>query len=178
MHKSCSPVLIMAVAVVSLFTLLPDSASAAPCTMRTATTAIERASLWNEAIDAFSARPGLTPEQTQFLREAGRFGEQIAALKEDSRAQAAFARRATRLMERARELFTKSQLGELFTSMGETQVWFSEVVAAEAYCNCIGAGSCSMGPGGPSGSCSAGCTSWDGSDGQRRDGLCGSANVE
>jgi hypothetical protein len=162
-----SRILVMALAVVALVTLLPDHAFAAPCSnIRIATTSAERAALWNEAIDRFTAeRRGLTAEQTQFLSDAARLGDEIATLQQDEREQAAFARKATRLMEQARELFTKNELGALFTSMGTTQIWLAQVAAVPAYCNCPGPGPCQMPGGGPNGTCVTGCVSWTGTGG-------------
>lgn len=180
MRNSCSRPWIMALAVVTFVTLLPDTAfAAAPCTMRApASTPAERAELWREAFEDFTAkRSGLTAEQTQFVGQALRLGDDIAALQEDERAQAAFRRKATRLMAQARELFSTNELGELFTSMGQTQIWLAEVVAAAAYCDCTGPGDCQM-PGGPSGNCGGDCTTWDGTDGRRRNGICGPAAAD
>jgi len=171
------PILVMALVIVAVVTLLPDAAFAAPCNIRIATTAAERAALWNEAIDRFTAeRPGFSAEQTQFLRDAARLGDDIAALKQDDREQAAFARKATLLMEQARDLFSNDELGALFTSMGTTQVWLAAMAAAEPYCNCVGTGSCQMGGGGPSGTCVTGCVSWTGDDGRDRIRICTSDN--
>jgi hypothetical protein len=172
MNKACSCTLVMALAVVAFVSVLPDDAYAAEPTPDA------RAELWLEAIDDFTAaRPDLTPEQAQLLDEGGWLGDEIATLTQDTRAQAAFARKATGFMERARELFTNSELGELFTAMGETQVWVAQVIAGDAYCTCTGTNSCTMAPGGPGGTCQAGCTSWAGSDGLRRDGLCSEATA-
>lgn len=180
MRNSCSRPWIMTLAVVAFVTLLPDTAFAAgPCTMRApADTPVERAELWREAFENFTAnRPDLTAGQIQFVGQALRLGDDIAALPEDERAQAAFRRKATRLVEQARELFTNNELGELFTSMGETQIWFADMVAAAAYCDCTGPGACQM-PGGPSGNCGGDCTTWDGTDGRRRNGICGPAAAD
>ncbi|MEA2489218.1 MAG: hypothetical protein QOH21_1010 [Acidobacteriota bacterium] len=177
MNNACSRTLLMALAVVAFLSVLPDDAYAtAPSTMETEPTPAARAELWREAIEDFTAaHPDLTPEQAQLLDQGVSLGDEIATLTQDTRAQAAFAREATAFMEHARELFTNSQLGELFTAMGETQVWMAQVTAGDAYCTCTGTNTCTIGPGGPSGSCQAGCTSWAGSDGLRRDGLCGPA---
>lgn len=163
---------VAALAVVSVVTLLPGSAfAAAPCQMELASTPAARANLWQEALENFTAeRPNLTAEQAQFLAQAVSLGDEIATLKQDAREQAAFARKAARFMERARELFSNNELGELFTDMGQTQVWLAQMAAAPAYCNCSGIGSCQF-SGGPSGNCAAGCQSWDG-NGTRYDGLC------
>jgi hypothetical protein len=172
MNKARSRTLVMALAVVALVSILPDDAYAEP-------TPAERAELWREAIDDFTAaRPDLTPEQAQLLDQGVSLGDEIATLTQDTRAQAAFARKATGFMERARELFTNNELGELFTGMGETQVWMAQVTAGDAFCNCTSNNdTCTVGPGGPSGTCKAGCSSWDGSDGLRRTGLCSEAGT-
>ena len=168
MDRIRSRSLVLVLALVTVVTLLPNTASAAPCTIRVATTAAERAELWTEAVDRFAERRGLSAEQTQFLREASRLGQEIAALKDGAPEQAAFARKATVIMDRARELFTNDELGALFTSMGTTQLWLAELAAAPSYCNCVGTGGCTMPNGGPSGSCVTGCVSWTGDDGQDR----------
>ena len=172
---TCSRSLVVILAVVTTFTLLPGSAfAAAPCQMELASTPGARANLWQEALESFTAeRPNLTAEQAQFLRQAVSLGDEIATLKQDALEQAAFARKATRFMERARELFSNNELGQLFTGMGQTQVWLAEMTAATAFCNCSGIGACQF-SGGPSGDCKAGCESWD-SDGVRYDGLCSRA---
>lgn len=179
MINSRSRALVMSVALVTLFTLLPNQTyAAAPCTMAAARTPEARAELWREAVDNFTAaRPDLSAEQSQLLGQAVSLGNEIATLKQDAREQAVFARKATRFMDRARELFTNNELGELFTGMGQTQVWLAELAASTPYCNCTGSGSCTFG-GGPTGTCTAGCQSWDGEDGRRRDGLCSSAEEQ
>ncbi len=174
-----SRILVMVFAVIALVPLFPDDAYASPCSIRIATTSAERAALWNEALDHFTAeRPDLTARQRQFISDAARLGDQIAAPKQDERANVAFAREVTRLMEQARELFTNDELGALFTSMGTTQTWIARVVAAPAYCNCVGSGGCQMGGGGPSGDCITGCVSWTGTDGQDRVRICTPADAE
>jgi hypothetical protein len=175
MDRIRSRSLVLVLALVTVVTLLPNTASAAPCTIRVATTAAERAELWTAAIDRFAERRGLSAEQTQFLSELSRLGGEIAALKEGAPEQAAFARKATVILERGHQLFTNNELGALFTSMGTTQVWFAQLAAAPAYCNCIGTGGCTMAGGGPSGTCVTGCVSWTGDDGQDRGRVC-SAN--
>ena len=164
--------------VVVLVTLLPNAAFAAKtCKVELADTPEARATLWTEALENFTAASAnLSNEQTQWLREAAAIGNEIATLKADDVAQATFARKATRFLEEGRELFTNNQLGQLFTDMGETQLWLAQVAAAPAYCNCSGAGSCTF-SGGPTGTCNAGCTSWDG-NGTRWDGLCSPAASE
>jgi hypothetical protein len=87
--------------------------------MEAAATPSPRAAFWREAIDDFTAtRPDLIPEQNQLLRSGVSLGNKIATLTHDTRAQGCVARKAAGFMERARELFTNSQLGELFTGMG------------------------------------------------------------
>ena len=175
---SRSRVIVMTVALVTLFTLLPDAAYAArTCKVEIADTPEARATLWTEALENFTAAsPNLSAEQTQWLREAAGIGNEIATLKADDAAQATFARKATRFLEQGRELFTNDQLGRLFTDMGETQLWLAKVAAGPAYCNCSGAGPCTF-SGGPTGTCNAGCVSWDG-DGTRWDGLCSPAAAD
>ncbi len=174
MHRSCCRLLLMALAVVTFLTFAPGEASAAaPCTVGITRNPIARAELWRGALERFTAmRPDLTAEQAQFLDDAVQLGDHIATLRQDARAQAAFARRAARIMERARELFSHAEVGELFSSMGPTQVWLAAVVASTPYCNCTGTGSCEFGGGGPSGTCEDGCVTWTGDDGRRRDGIC------
>lgn len=175
---SRSRVVVMTVALVSLFTLLPNAAFAAnTCKVALAETPEARATLWSEALENFSASsPILSAEQTQWLAEAAGLGNEIAALKQNEVAQAAFARKAARFLELGRELFPTNQLGRLFTDMGDTQIWLAEVAASTPYCNCSGAGSCTF-SGGPSGNCAAGCVSWD-SDGTRYDGICSAPAAE
>jgi len=182
MNKAFSRTLVMALAVVALVTLLPGAAFAgpapdAPCTMEAARTPGARADLWRKSLDSFAAaRPDLSAEQAELLAQAARLGNEIAALKQDASEQAAFARKANRFMERARELFTNNELGELFTGMGQTQVWLANLVAAVPYCNCsTNGGSCTMPGGGPSGTCQSGCVSWDHDNGTRYSGMCGAA---
>jgi hypothetical protein len=168
MRQSSSHTLFMAVAVVVCMTLFPNAVSAAsPCTARvTPSTPAARAELWRGALERFSAeRPDLTAEQQQFVRQAVSMGEDMATLQQDARAQAAFARRATQLVARARELFSNNELGALFTSMGQTQVWLARMVAMPAYCDCP-PNPC------PGGSCVMGCVSWESDDGTRHVGLC------
>jgi hypothetical protein len=168
----------VAVAVVALVVLLPNSAFAArACRIEIANTPAERAELVREALDTFTEEhPNLTAQQTEVLAQLGSLGEQIAVLHQDLQKDAAFVRNATRIVGRAREVFSNSDLGRLFTDMGETQVWLAQMVAATPYCNCSGAGSCTF-SGGPTGTCSAGCVSWDG-DGTRYDGICSAASAE
>lgn len=159
--------LIVALAVVTLVLLLPGAAYAAsPCTMELARTPAARAGLWQEAVARFTAeRPGLTREQTQFLDQAMRLGDEIGALRQDERAPAAFVRKAKRFLEQARELFSNNELGALFTSMGPTQIWLAEMTATVPFCNC---------PPDPctGGVCVTGCLTWDMPDGTRSQGLC------
>ena len=169
---------VVALAVVALLTVLPDEALAGPCTVASARTPAARAELWRQALDRFSAeRPDLTAEQMQFINDAHRLGDQIATLQQNERARAIFARKAARFVDRSRELFSQTELGELFSSMGQTQIWLADLLAATPYCNCTGSGDCTFN-GGPTGSCNSGCVSWDGEDGRRRDGICSAANVE
>ncbi len=161
-----------ALAVVALVVLAPEVTHAAPCGVRIATTAAERAALWNDGLTRFAERPGLNAAQMKFLGEAAALGKDIATLKTDDPGQAAFARKAARIMEQARDLFTNDELGALFTSMGSTQVWLSRMVAVPAYCNCMGTGTCQMAGGGPSGNCITGCVSWTGDDGSDRIRIC------
>lgn len=173
MHRNGSRILVMALAVVALVALPSDPAFAGPCSIRIANTAAERAAFWNEALDQFAAeRPGLSARQTQFLREAAGLGDDITALRDDEREQAALGRKATHLFERARSLFTNDELGALFTSMGTTQTWLAQVAAVPAYCNCVGTGDCEMQPGGPKGKCLTGCVTWTDSNGQDRIRVC------
>lgn len=179
MPKTHFRISIVLFAVVAFVTLLPDAASAAPCGAGSASTPAARADLWRGALERFAVdRPDFTPEQTRFIAQALELSDDLATPPQDERTQAIFIRKAKRVVERSRELFSDAELGQLFSSMGPMQSWLADVVAMTPYCDCIGGGSCSMGPGGPSGTCQAGCLSWDGSDGQRRDGLCGSPNVE
>ena len=153
--------------VVFLLVVLSHAASAAQCRATiAASTPAERAELLLGAVERFSAeRPDLTPDQTQFLREAVRLGEDIATLGQDERRQAAFTRRATQFMARARELFSNNELGALFTSMGPMQVWLAQQAAMPAYCDCP-PNPC------PGGVCVMGCVSWEGSDGVHHVALC------
>lgn len=171
--------LILAVVVVSFVALLPGSVSAAPAAGQGVRIADDRVRLWNEGVDHFIAqRSEFTPDQAQLIEDAYAFGDQIAGLREDGVAQAMFARRATRFMERAREVFTNKELGQLFSSMGPAQVWFTLLAGATPYCNCTGSGDCTFGSGGPTGTCQGGCVSWDGDDGRRRDGVCNAAAAD
>ncbi len=171
MLKVCSRFLAMALVVVAFVIILPERAYAGPGAAQAVRIAEVRAQHWNEAVDRFAAQRTFTIEQTQFIEDAYALGDQIALLRQDERAQALFARKATRFLEHARELFSSSELGQLFSSMGQTQIWFAELAAAPAFCSCHGIQQCQM-PGGPTGDCKAGCQSWDDSSGQRWDGLC------
>jgi hypothetical protein len=182
MNQRHSRSLIMALVVLTVITLLPGTmsaapASVAPCTMETVRTPAARAELWRKSLDSFAAgHPGLTAEQGQLLDQAVSLGDEIATLKQDASAQAAFGRKASLFMERARKVLSNNELGELFTGMGQTQVWLAEMVASVPYCNCsTNGGACTMGGGGPSGTCQSGCVSWDGDTGTRYSGMCGAA---
>lgn len=183
MNQRHSRSLIMALAVLTVITLLPGTtmfaapASAAPCSMEAVRTPAARADLWRKSLDSFTAgHPGLTAEQGQLLDQAVSLGDEIAALKQDASAQAAFARKASLFMERARKVFSTNELGELYTGMGQTQVWLADMAASVPYCNCsTNGGACTMGGGGPSGTCQSGCVSWDGDNGTRYSGMCGAA---
>jgi hypothetical protein len=180
MYQSTSRTLVMALAVVVFVTLLPDAnaASAVPCRAELASTPAGRADLWRKALQRFTAEHAdLTAEQARFVSQAVQLGDDLATQQKDERTQAAFIQKAKKIVERSHELFSNGQLGALYSSMGPLQKWFGDVIQSTAFCDCIGSGSCTMG-GGPSGTCQAGCTSWDGTDGQRRDGLCGSAAAE
>lgn len=167
--------MVMALVALSFVALLPTAVSAAPAG-QAVRMADDRARLWNEGVDHFIAqRADFSPEQAALIEDAYALGDQIAVLRQDDVAQAMFARKATRFMERAREVFTNAELGQLFTSMGPAQVWFTALAAATPYCNCTGSGSCTFGSGGPTGTCNGGCVSWDGDDGRRRDGVCNAA---
>jgi hypothetical protein len=170
-----SRIIVMALAVVALVTLLPDTAAAAApaCKVIEARTSLERADLWRNALEDYALmHPGLTDAQRKFIDEARGLTGEIAALRQDERAQADFVRKATRVMEQARELFTKNELGELFTSMGQTQIWLAQIVGATPLCNCVGPGPCQAPNGGPKGDCGSGCVTWDDTGGTRWNGVC------
>lgn len=180
MNPVRSRTLAVALAAAMLVTLLPlaASAAAAPCTISVAARTPEaRADLWRGALESFSAERALSAEQRQFIAEAFSLGDEIAALKQDDREHAAFVRKAARIMEQSRELFSQNERGALFSAMGDTQIWMASLVAALPICNCTGTGPCQAAAGGPVGECKAGCESWDGTDGRRRDGVCMSTAV-
>lgn len=181
MRLPMSRYVVVALALVVLVTLLPQTAAAAgPCIAATAAnTPGERADLFRLSLERFGANHAdLTAAQRQFITQSAKLGDDLGATQPDARAEAALIRKAKTFVERSHELFTNNQLGELFTSMGSVQTFFAAAAAAAPFCNCIGQGDCVMGPGGPTGTCAAGCQSWDGSDGFRRDGICSPKAVE
>jgi hypothetical protein len=179
MVKSTSRIVVMALVLVTLVAL-GTAWAAGPCiAAAAANTPGERADLFRQSLERFGTNHAdLTTAQRQFITQSARLGEDLGATQPDARAEASLIRKAKTFVERSHELFTNNQLGELFTSMGSVQHFFAAAAAAAPFCNCIGQGDCVMGPGGPTGTCAAGCQSWDGSDGFRRDGICSPKAVE
>lgn len=176
MNKHTSRIFVVALAIVALVALLPGTASAgAPCTAATANTVGERADLFRLSLERFNSQhANLTAEQRQFIAQSAKLADDLGATEQDAGA----IRKAKQFVDRSHELFSNNQLGELFSSMGPLQHFLAVAAAAAPFCDCIGTGDCVMGPGGPTGTCAAGCQSWDGSDGVRRNGICSPKAVE
>lgn len=168
--------LVLALVVVALAALPVLAAAPAPCKGGDATIPVKRAALWLDAVHQFTAQhPGLSADQAQFIDQAVALAGDLAVHPEDARAQALLQRKVKGAMERSHELFTRNQLGELYSAMGgPMQQWLADLTAIAPLCDCVGSGSCTMPNGGPTGTCKGGCQTWE-TGGTRYDGLCGSA---
>jgi hypothetical protein len=179
MFHSLSRTLVMALVVVAL-AALPAVAAAAPAPCKgDASIPLKRAELWLGAVEQFTTQhPDLTADQAQFIDQAVTLAKDLAVQPEDVRAQATFKRKVKGIVERSQELFTRNQLGALYSAMGgPMQRWLAEMTAMSPLCDCVGTGSCTMPNGGPTGTCQGGCLTWE-NGGTRYDGLCGSAAAE
>jgi hypothetical protein len=176
MFHSRSRNLVLALVVVALAALPVVAAGPAPCKGGDASIPLKRAELWLGAVQQFTAQhPDLTADQAQLIDQAVTLAGDLAVQPADVRAQAALQRKVKGVMERSHELFTRDQLGELYSAMGgPMQRWLSALTAVAPLCDCVGSGACTMPNGGPTGTCQGGCLTWE-SGGSRRDGLCGSA---
>lgn len=180
MHKTGTRTLMVLVLAVLLALPMVAATADAPCRGAAikgdASTAHGRADLWRNALVTFKAgHTNLTADQARFIDEATLFSDALANQPEDTQARIGFIRKAERLVARSRELFTNRELGELYSSMGPMQSWLAETVAATPFCNCYSS-PCTLGSGGsPTGTCAAGCLSWDDNGGTRYTGLCSSA---
>jgi hypothetical protein len=179
MFHSFSRILVLGLVIVAL-AALPTVAEAAPAPCKgDASTPLRRADLWLGALEQFAVQhPDLTADQAQFIDQAVTLAKDLAVQPEDVRVQAALQRKVKGVVELSRELFTRNQLGALYSAMGgPMQRWLTEMTAMTALCDCVGSGSCTMPNGGPTGTCQGGCLTWE-NGGTRYDGLCGSAAAE
>jgi hypothetical protein len=134
--------------------------------------------LWRASFEQFAAsHPELSSTQQTLVTEALNLAPAIAAVKGGQRVPQELIGRVVEVVVRTRAALSPSQRGELFSRMGPMQTWLIKRGAlATPFCDCAGTGACGGG-GQPSGTCSAGCISWDG-NGTRYDGLCGTSLEE
>src|SRR4051812_504004 len=119
MSRSRIHVSVMALVVVAVTALPAFAASAAAPCKGDASTPFARADLWLSAVEQFrAAHPNLNAEQARFVDQAVTLSEDLATQPEDARAQIRFFRKARNVVERSHELFTRNQLGELYSAMG------------------------------------------------------------
>jgi hypothetical protein len=177
MRKSGTPTLMVAL-VLAVLLALPVVAATAPC-KGDASTTLGRADLWRNALEDFKTEhTSLTADQAQFIEEATKFSDVLVQQPDNIHAQLSFIRKAERIVERSHELFTHRELGELYSAMGgPMQRWLASMVAMTPFCDCYSS-PCTLGNSSPSGTCSAGCLSWDDNSGTRYTGLCGTSAAE
>jgi len=135
--------------------------------------------IWRGSFERFAAsHPDLSTEQQALVSEALKLSPSFGAVDNKASVSPELLRRTIGIVSRFRSILSNTQMGELFSAMGAMQMWLVESsVMAVPFCDCAGSGACGGG-GQPSGTCSAGCLSWDGSNGTRYDGLCGTGAAE
>ncbi len=134
--------------------------------------------LWRNAFEQFVAsHPELTAEQRSIVADALNLAPAIATIKGEMSAPPDLVSHMIEVVTRIRAALPTSTQGELFSRMGPMQGSLEKLgVIGTPYCDCAGTGACGGG-GQPSGTCQAGCISWD-SGGTRYDGLCGTSLEE
>jgi hypothetical protein len=157
-------------AILCLAIFFPLATFAASCVAaRVSIAPEERASLWESSIQQFAAAHSeLSEDQLKFLSNMESLGTSLSSDGPVTRLKAA------QLVAQAQGRFSTQQLGEIFSGMEGLQLWLVKVGALDTpYCNCSGSGPCTF-SGGPTGTCKAGCISWDQNPAQttRMDGLC------
>ena len=139
-----------------------------------------RLNQWVSSFARFAERhPDLTPEQMTIIWSAVEMAtpETFAMGKGAKRWAAEEGTQVLALVKRAQQLFSREELGELFTGMGSLQLELAQVAATPAYCNCsnIG-GTCPSYP--KPNSCKTGCLSWTDDAGNNWVGICTPTAVE
>jgi len=132
---------------------------------------------WTTAfLEFMDTRSELTAEQAEVLESALAFGssEQTTLFRDGVRDP--FARSEfVALLVKLRSRFTRTELGNVFTSMGDTyQLLLNKGAFRTPYCNCTGTGACTNIPG----SCVSGCITWDPPSGGRYTGICSDTGDE